>query len=681
MLSTRLIGRSIGRPFDWLIDWLLDRLIDSLIDSLLVRLIDWLLVLLIYRLIGWLIHLSTFSFSGQCPIGYAFTNGLCEDINECTESPELCLPGACINTIGSFKCRCPKGFQQTQIGCVAIRQCQLPGICGVGVVGTHCTDLVDGSFECSCPIGFSSVRGSACVAVDECADNPCAPGSCANRPGSYVCKSVYTWFIDWFIDLSMYSLLNQSIDRPSTLSILLLFWMIVRLIDCLIHTFFDRLIDWLIDWFQSFKCSKLRMSVFFRTFSGTCPPGFASENGRCNAVGCERTACQPNSRCLTNERSGPTCQCAQGFKETSDGQCVAVNECTNSGHNPCGEGGQCVQQDGGYDCQCLKGWQKVGYPPQCADIDECGLYNPCLVGTCVNTKGSYQCKTRPFTQYFFQTNSLFSIRHLSGRLSSWPGPLYRHKRVRKAQSALPTWDVSERGGLLRLWAHRSVSFARNYSTVLSYYIPDRYSPPDPWGLFQVIVPRGTRSRAVSAWMFMNAPTAIHVLRASARSPREATTAPVRTDGVNGTEIARKSTSAHRLTPADRARVGRDLAPIRATAFRATAFPMWDCWAVRFLPLSYHWIYYHSFINSIVFLLCLVHFHFLWKEFWREKRILGWGKNFGARKKILAWGKNFGVRKEFWREKRILKAFLFRWRHRRVQRLRTTAEKQRSMCRH
>ena len=36
------------------------------------------------------------------------SSGACEDVNECDDNP--CF-GECINTMGSFECRCPDGFK------------------------------------------------------------------------------------------------------------------------------------------------------------------------------------------------------------------------------------------------------------------------------------------------------------------------------------------------------------------------------------------------------------------------------------------------------------------------------------------------------------------------------------------------------------------------------------------
>ena len=68
------------------------------------------------------------------------------DINECAETPEVCMNGVCKNTNGSFECECPKGYV------------------------------------------YSRATGK-CVDVDECENgNPCTNAECINTPGSFKCK-------------------------------------------------------------------------------------------------------------------------------------------------------------------------------------------------------------------------------------------------------------------------------------------------------------------------------------------------------------------------------------------------------------------------------------------------------------------------------------------------------------
>jgi hypothetical protein len=58
------------------------------------------------------------------------------DINECLEQTGTCPPpGNCINTLGSFKCICPRGFK-------------------LDSTGTFCTDADECTDDSKCPYGY-----------------------------------------------------------------------------------------------------------------------------------------------------------------------------------------------------------------------------------------------------------------------------------------------------------------------------------------------------------------------------------------------------------------------------------------------------------------------------------------------------------------------------------------------
>ncbi|CAB3986665.1 fibrillin-2-like isoform X48, partial [Paramuricea clavata] len=146
----------------------------------------------------------------------------------------------------------------------------------------------------------------------------------------------------------------------------------------------------------------------------------SSQNNDCHDV---------NGLCV-NIDGGYTCQCKQGY--TGDGRtCNDINECDDVGRemeevarqnideyiNECDDVGRemeevarqnidecassqnndchdvnglCVNNDGGYTCQCKQGY--TGDGRTCNDVNECDDVHGCHAeATCQNTAGGYEC--------------------------------------------------------------------------------------------------------------------------------------------------------------------------------------------------------------------------------------------------------------------------------------------------
>uniref|UniRef100_UPI00358EC0E0 EGF-containing fibulin-like extracellular matrix protein 2 isoform X2 n=1 Tax=Myxine glutinosa TaxID=7769 RepID=UPI00358EC0E0 len=119
----------------------------------------------------------------DCPMGSVFHNGACMDLDECATGSHNCVaPRECVNTLGSYMCRCSQGYRVFGSRCLDIDECLL-GHCQHGCVNQ------DGSFSCQCSQGFSlKPNGRTCQDVDECL----LPGSrcqfqCHNTEGSFRC--------------------------------------------------------------------------------------------------------------------------------------------------------------------------------------------------------------------------------------------------------------------------------------------------------------------------------------------------------------------------------------------------------------------------------------------------------------------------------------------------------------
>jgi hypothetical protein len=141
-------------------------------------------------------HLPYFNqspgFECSCYSGYHLVNGICVDLDECTEESNPCGLGECINESGGYQCLCPKGYQFEQSVCKDINECEQDKTSSP--CGSHgdCINL-EGGFNCSCHPGFTTTINTdnnnetmECIDYNECEQdtNSCGShGECINLEG------------------------------------------------------------------------------------------------------------------------------------------------------------------------------------------------------------------------------------------------------------------------------------------------------------------------------------------------------------------------------------------------------------------------------------------------------------------------------------------------------------------
>ncbi|KAK3536283.1 hypothetical protein QTP86_001385 [Hemibagrus guttatus] len=278
-----------------------------------------------------------------------------EDVDECERFEGKHCHHICINTLGSYKCKCHPGYTLRQDGhtcaienaeednrvteednvftlatppqeTTQISSVQNP-CAGNGPCTQHCS-AVEGLARCSCFSGFSLMSdGRTCEDIDECAvrSHDCGSGfQCQNTQGS-------------------------------------------------------------------FRCS-LKQKQCLTGFSQD-PHGNCIDIDECSLV---REPCMTGFNCI-NTVGSYTCQrkiilCSRGYHSSPDGsRCIDVDECATGTHR-CSEGQICHNLPGSYRCDCQPGYQYDAIRQVCIDVNECWRYPGRLCSqTCENTMGSYKC--------------------------------------------------------------------------------------------------------------------------------------------------------------------------------------------------------------------------------------------------------------------------------------------------
>ncbi|XP_055956124.1 fibrillin-2 [Patella vulgata] len=282
------------------------------------------------------------------------------DVNECELMPNLCQNGRCINTIGSFRCECYRGFNYNPDLhiCEDENECrrQLPPCMGNAI----CTNT-PGSYECTCPPGYK-LRSDRrrCEDINECQEvaGVCTNGNCLNVVGSFscICRDGFRLSArrDSCIDI------NECTSRPGM---------------CRNGTCRNKMGDYM--------C--------------LCDPGFErSPRGECVDVDECRSMigiCM-NGRCI-NKLGSFRCQCQEGYTQSNDGlNCIDIDECSER-RGVCRHG-TCQNSEGSFFCTCFDGYRLDRSRDRCIDVDECrAIPELCFNGRCQNTAGSFRCVCPP----------------------------------------------------------------------------------------------------------------------------------------------------------------------------------------------------------------------------------------------------------------------------------------------
>ncbi|KAL8621231.1 hypothetical protein ACOMHN_018532 [Nucella lapillus] len=100
-----------------------------------------------------------------CNKGYAPTCDGCQDINECAMEDNLCTKRGqrCVNTMGSYRCDCQKGFKKNRNDiCVDVNECLTTrNPCEKAGKKSYCVNFI-GTYGCDCCAGFEMDKKGTC---------------------------------------------------------------------------------------------------------------------------------------------------------------------------------------------------------------------------------------------------------------------------------------------------------------------------------------------------------------------------------------------------------------------------------------------------------------------------------------------------------------------------------------
>ncbi|NXM78095.1 MATN2 protein, partial [Serilophus lunatus] len=257
----------------------------------------------------------------------------------------------CINTPGSYLCRCKQGY----ILNADQKTCSTQDLCAVEKHACEqiCVNM-PGSYICQCYEGYElDANGKTCVVVDYCAlDNQGCQHECVNTEDSYYCRC-HPGFI-----------LNpdkRTCRRPDYCAL------------------------------QDHGCEQECVNTDDSYFC-QCQEGFRlnPDKKTCRKVNfCALDQHDCEHECVKMEESF-VCKCHPAYTQKHHGNtCSRVDHCAESNHG-CEQ--LCLNTDDSYVCQCSEGFVINEDLKTCTRVDYCALSDHGCEHLCVNGDKSYTCQ-------------------------------------------------------------------------------------------------------------------------------------------------------------------------------------------------------------------------------------------------------------------------------------------------
>ncbi|NXF20867.1 MATN2 protein, partial [Rhodinocichla rosea] len=299
----------------------------------------------------------------------------------------------CINTPGSYLCRCKQGY----ILNADQKTCSTQDLCAVE---KHACEQIcvntPGSYVCQCYEGYElDANGKSCVVVDYCAlDNHGCQHECVNTKDSYYCRCHPGFILNPdkrtcgkpdYCSLQDHGCEQECVNTDDSYF-------------CQCQEGFrlnpdkktcksDKLLC-----FRSAYCEHECVSME-ELFVCKCHPRYTQEHHgdtcRNELDHCVESNHGCEQLCL-NTGDSYVCQCSEGFVINEDLKtCSRVDHCALSDH---GCEHLCVNGDRSYTCQCFEGYRLRNDGKTCKHKDICSSVHHGCEHVCVNADESYICQ-------------------------------------------------------------------------------------------------------------------------------------------------------------------------------------------------------------------------------------------------------------------------------------------------